>query len=58
VQVCYADVPRPQTAQSCGANSFDARQTNLTEMYWYRQLTEMYCSHQYTEMYWSRQYQF
>jgi len=37
VQVCYADVPRPQTAQSCGANSFDARQTNLTEMYWYRQ---------------------
>jgi len=25
VQVCYANMPRPQTAQTCGAHNFQAR---------------------------------
>jgi len=32
-QVCYANMPRPQTAQACGAYNFHARKKCLAVMY-------------------------
>jgi len=36
-QVSYANVPRPPTAENCGAHSLNAGKNILTEMYWTRQ---------------------
>jgi len=36
-QIFFANMPRPQTDQTCGAHNFHARYKILTEMYWSRQ---------------------
>jgi len=36
-QVCYASMPRPQSARNSGSYNFNAGRKNVTAIYWYRQ---------------------